>query len=76
MERLASTDNLIVRQKKEWGEILTDFETKNRYVVMDGLGNELYVAADKGHIGKTSIIFDEEAAVDHCCTRTLDRGVI
>ena len=33
MERLASTDNLIVRQKKEWGEILTDFETKNRYVM-------------------------------------------
>lgn len=35
MERLSSINALIVSQKKEWGEILTGFETKNKYVVLD-----------------------------------------
>ena len=48
MERISSVNSLIVQQKKEWGEILTGFETKNRYVVMDPSGRELYYAAEKG----------------------------
>lgn len=48
MERLGSTEALVVRQKKEVGEILTGFETKNHYVVMDAGGNELYLASEQG----------------------------
>ena len=48
MENLAPTNALIVRQRKEWGEILTGFEQKNKYVVMDASGRELYVAVEEG----------------------------
>ncbi len=48
MEKLAATNTLIVRQKKEWGEILTGFETKNKYVVCDESGAELYAAYEEG----------------------------
>ena len=30
MERLATVDRLVVQQRKEWGEILTGFETKKQ----------------------------------------------
>ena len=46
MERLAQAGGLVVRQQKEWGEILTGFETKNRYIVSDEAGRNLYVAAE------------------------------
>ncbi|KPJ99075.1 MAG: scramblase [Nitrospira bacterium SG8_35_4] len=48
MENLQSINALIVRQRKEWGEILTGFEQKNKYVVMDGSGRELYAAVEEG----------------------------
>lgn len=48
MEYLASINALIVRQRKEWGEILTGFEQKNKYVVMDSSGKELYAAVEEG----------------------------
>lgn len=48
MENLASINALVVRQRKEWGEILTGFEQKNKYVVMDASGRELYAAAEEG----------------------------
>ena len=47
MEKLAAVDSLVVSQKKEWGEILSGFETKNRYAVLDGAGNDLYMAGEK-----------------------------
>ncbi|MEE8177113.1 MAG: phospholipid scramblase-related protein, partial [Acidobacteriota bacterium] len=47
MNALDSANTLIVSQKKEWGEILSGFETKNRYVVLSETGNELYYAAEK-----------------------------
>jgi len=50
VERLASMSGLMVRQQKEWGEILTGFEGKNRYVVSDVTGNRLYLAAESGSI--------------------------
>jgi uncharacterized protein YxjI len=48
MERLANLDALAVRQKKEWGEIMTGFETRNNYAVHDETGRELYAAGEVG----------------------------
>ena len=48
MERLESLNALAIQQKKEWGEIITNFETKNRYVVMSSSGEELFLAAEEG----------------------------
>ncbi len=50
MNALDSANTLIVSQKKEWGEILSGFETKNRYVVLSEMGNELYYAAEKSSL--------------------------
>ena len=47
MEKLESVDTLLVSQEKEWAEILTGFETKNKYRVMDASNNDfLYVAVE------------------------------
>ena len=48
MERLAGISGLVISQKKEWGEIFTGFETKNRYAVLDESGNLLYGAGEEG----------------------------
>lgn len=48
MEKLKSPGSLVVSQKKEWGEILSGFETKNKYVVSDESGNMMYYAAEEG----------------------------
>jgi uncharacterized protein YxjI len=48
LEKLESVDTLVVQQKKEWGEIITNFETRNRYTVMDSSGKELYLAGEEG----------------------------
>ena len=48
MRQLESVDTLVVQQKKEWGEILTGFETKNAYMVFDAQGRELYTAVEDG----------------------------
>lgn len=47
MERLSSIRGLVVSQQKEWGEILTGFETRNRYAISDVSGNRLYLAAEE-----------------------------
>ncbi len=47
MERLSSISSLVVIQQKEWGEILTGFETKNRYTISDVSGSRLYLAAEE-----------------------------
>lgn len=39
MEEMASLDGLVVKQQKEWTEILTGFETKNKYAVLDTAGH-------------------------------------
>jgi hypothetical protein len=33
MEQLSCFDALVISQKKEWGEILSGFEQKNKYIV-------------------------------------------
>lgn len=47
MEKLASASGLVVRQLKEWGEILTGFETKNKYTISDVSGERLFLAAEE-----------------------------
>jgi len=47
MQLLDTIKGLVISQKKEWGEILTDFETNNRYVVLDPSGRELYMAVEE-----------------------------
>ncbi len=48
MERLSSMSGLVVSQQKEWGEILTGFETRNKYAISDVSGRRLYLAAEEG----------------------------
>jgi uncharacterized protein YxjI len=48
MDKLADVSGLVISQKKEWGEVLTGFETSNRYVVLTPEGRELYFAAEEG----------------------------
>ena len=48
LENLAQANSLVIRQQKEWGEILTGFETKNRYDVMDLNSNPLIEALEEG----------------------------
>lgn len=43
----ADRDALFIRQRKEWTEILIDWETRNQYVVMDGAKNEIATIAEK-----------------------------
>ena len=48
MDRLQSVQALAIRQVKEWGEIVTGFETRNRYSVSDpATGSEVYFAAEE-----------------------------
>lgn len=48
MNKLKSLNRLVISQKKEWGEILTGFETRNKYIISDEAGNTIYYAAEKG----------------------------
>ena len=47
MDGLSSINGLVVSQQKEWGEILSGFETKNRYTISDTSGRRLYYAAEE-----------------------------
>jgi len=48
LDKFAATNVLIIQQQKEWGEILTGFETKNKYAVLDHRGNPLFQAEEEG----------------------------
>lgn len=48
MEKLKNLRHLFVTQKKEWGEILSGFETKNKYAVVDESGSQLFFAVEEG----------------------------
>lgn len=48
MEQFTNISALMISQKKEWGEILTGFETKNRYAVMNQSGELLFSADETG----------------------------
>jgi hypothetical protein len=47
LEILSQAKHLYVRQKKEWGEILTGFETRNRYEIKDDSGCVLFTAQEE-----------------------------
>ena len=47
MDALSSVQGLVVSQKKEWGEIVTGFETRNNYAILDTHGNQLYMAVEE-----------------------------
>ena len=47
LDRLSSISGLVVRQLKEWGEILSGFETRNKYEISDVSGLRLYLAAEE-----------------------------
>jgi uncharacterized protein YxjI len=55
LENLAQADALTVRQQKEWGEILTGFETKNKYEVVDHFSNPLFEVQEEGGSALTTI---------------------
>ncbi|MBT5537020.1 scramblase, partial [Candidatus Poribacteria bacterium] len=44
----ARVDSLAIQQVKEWGEILTGFETRNKYRVMDASGADLLYVGEEG----------------------------
>ena len=46
MERLESVDTLVVRQEKDWTEIVTGFEMRNKYNILDASGELVYLAAE------------------------------
>jgi len=50
MERLNSIDTLVIQQKKEWGEIITGFEARNKYSVKSASGEEVYFAAEESSV--------------------------
>ena len=55
LENLEQANSLIIRQQKEWGEILTGFETKNKYEVVDHFSNPLLEVQEEGGSALTTI---------------------
>lgn len=45
--KLANAEALKIQQRKEWGEILTGFETRNKYNIMDSWGNQIFEAEEE-----------------------------
>jgi rRNA processing protein Gar1 len=52
--RLGTATELMVSQQKEWGEILTGFEAKNKYVILER-GEQIFHAAEIGEGGMSTI---------------------
>ena len=44
--RLAKADAIMIRQQKEWGEILSGFETRNKYHVIDSWEDVLFLVEE------------------------------
>lgn len=47
MSVLSTLNGLFIHQKKEWTQIMTGFESKNRYAIFDTNGTELFHAMEK-----------------------------
>ena len=45
---LARSTSLVIQQQKEWGEILTGWDAKNRYAIGDGAGTPMLYAGEVG----------------------------
>src|SRR5262245_25827982 len=48
MDTLAAAASLVIQQKKEWGEILSGFEQRNKYLVSDPSRGPLGAALERG----------------------------
>lgn len=49
---IAGRRRFFIKQKREWGEILTGFETSNKYAILDDGGEEIGFAAEEaGGVG-------------------------
>ena len=44
---LGDRERVLVHQKKEWGEILIDFESRNKFEIRDEAGNRVGLAAEE-----------------------------
>lgn len=74
MKKLLSRNVWVIQQKKEWGEILTNFETRNKYEILDERGERVgFIAEESGglfgfvkrgimrsHRSFTALIFNAE----------------
>jgi uncharacterized protein YxjI len=47
MDLLTDIKQISVKQQKEWGEILSGFETKNKFMIYTETGQELFYAAEE-----------------------------
>ena len=47
-ELLENSNELFIKQIKEWGEILLNIETVNRFHILDKSGNKLAFLAEQG----------------------------
>lgn len=48
LRSILSTQQLFVQQRKEWVEVVIDFETLNKYVILDANKQELGLIAERG----------------------------
>ena len=53
---LGDRNKILVRQTKEWGEILTGFETRNRFDLLDEESNRIGNAAEEGGVLGTALL--------------------
>ena len=49
MEYLAQVDQLLVKQKVEVLELMTGFETQNKYKILNSMGQEVYKAKEESN---------------------------
>ena len=49
LEYLAQLDQLLIKQKVEVLEVMTGFETANKYKVLNSLGQEIYKAKEQSN---------------------------
>jgi uncharacterized protein YxjI len=48
LDALTAAASLVIQQKKEWGEILSGFEQRNKYLVSDPSRGPLFAALESG----------------------------
>lgn len=67
LEYLTAVDQLLVKQKLELLEAFTGFETKNKYVIKNSLGQDVYFAGE-----------DTDCCTRNCCgpTRPFDMKIV
>ncbi len=53
LKKIASARSLVIRQRVEWGEVVTGFETRNRYAIRDENNRHLFDASEEsGALGR------------------------